>query len=124
MIVRALLHSHVCMAVFNAKDRKLRDYLKPMYLSFVPPCIIRRKAGAKPQHSKYAGKCSVHMIKCARAVRNIKSVSPAHTDIECLVGAALESKSVKAENVGTNISGDETALSSVTRRIFISVQLY
>lgn len=62
------------------------------------------------------------MIKRARAVRNIKS--PARADIDGLVGASLESKSVKAENVGTNISGDEAALSSVTRRIFISVQLY
>lgn len=33
--------------------------------------------------------------------------------------AVSESKSVEAENVGTNISGDEAALSSVTRRIFI-----
>lgn len=54
----------------------------------------------------------------------LSGILKAHTDIDCLVGAALESKSVKAENVGANISRDETVLSSVTRWIFISVLLY
>lgn len=146
LIVLALLHLGACVCAgvcVNVKNRKLRQCLKPMYLSCLTQrCIITLKQvtimcqTAVPQRLLQGAAfnsvaCSVYtqsyflLIKHTPTIRNIKCLSP-H-----LLRLWLMAAQSKAANMRFNPSTDETAavschLSHTHTHILtvISVSLY